>query len=315
VALGTRGIPHWSVPALRDDRQEAADRRLDAAWFSQGIGADALMLIGAWGAAPGLEVGTAVVPAQTRHPLLLAQQAATAATLAGPFTLGLGLGHRELLGPQYGLGGPRRVDWLREYLDVLDALLRGEDVDHDGPNFRVRAQVALPPSPVPDLLLAALGPRMLDLVAESASGTILWRTGPTTLVRDVVPVLAEAAGRHNRPMPRVVVGLPMVVTDDHDEARRYVDAAEQFSLTLPTYRDAYRREGVARPSDIALIGNEDDVREKVGRLAAAGATDLIAVLHDVGDRARTWDLLEALAAERRAAAGPAGPTTERKGTT
>ena len=61
-------------------------------------------------------MGTAVVPAQTRHPLLLAQQVATITAVQGPFTLGLGLGHRALLDQQYGEGGPRRVDWLREYL-------------------------------------------------------------------------------------------------------------------------------------------------------------------------------------------------------
>jgi len=302
--MGVRGRAHWTVADLADQWQAVLDRGLHSAWFAQGIGADALTLIAAWAGQRATgpdgtvtpEVGTAVVPAQTRHPLVLAGQVATAVALGGPFTLGLGLGHRELLGPQFGLGGPRRVDWLREYLDVVEALLRGDDVDHQSPNFTVRAQLALPPTAIPDLVLAAFGPRMLDLVAERAVGTALWRTGPAGLRRDVVPVLAEAAERHGRPMPRVLVGLPLVVTDHPDEARDYVDAAEQFSLALPTYRDAYGREGVDRPSDIALIGTEDEVREKVAELADAGASDLVAVLHDVGDRDRTWDLLATLAA-------------------
>ncbi len=304
--MGVRGRPQWTVSDLADQWQAVLDHGLRSAWFAQGIGADALMLIGAWGgrrtgtaegaAEAGPEVGTAVVPAQTRHPLVLAQQVATATALGGPLTLGLGLGHRELLGPQYGLGGPRRVDWLREYLDVLEALLRGDDVDHQGPHFTVRAQLALPPTAPPDLVLAALGPRMLDLVAERAAGTVLWRTGPVGVRQDVVPVLAEAAVRHGRPMPRVLVGLPLVVTDQPEAARAYVDAAEQFSLALPTYRDAYAREGVDRPSDIALIGTEEEIREKVATLAEAGATDLVAVLHDVGDHDRTWNLLAAMAA-------------------
>ncbi|HVX21953.1 MAG TPA: LLM class flavin-dependent oxidoreductase [Acidimicrobiales bacterium] len=322
VAMGVRGRPRWTVPDLAEQWQAVLDRGVRSAWFAQGVGADALTLIGAWGGQRagagagagtggpevGPEVGTAVIPAQTRHPLVLAGQVATTAALAGPFTLGLGLGHRELLGPQFGLGGPRRVDWLREYLDVLEALLRGDDVDHRGPHFTVRARLALPPTVPPDVVLAAFGPRMLDLVAERAAGTALWRTGPAGLARDVVPVLAEAAGRHGRPMPRVLVGLPLVVTDRPEEARAYVDAAEQFSLALPTYRDAYAREGVDRPSDIALIGTEEEVREKVAVLADAGATDLVAVLHDVGDRDRTWDLLAALAALAAPAntASPAG---------
>ncbi|HEX3946602.1 MAG TPA: hypothetical protein VHW47_02805, partial [Acidimicrobiales bacterium] len=61
VALGVRGRPHWTVPDLHEQWRMAAERGLQSAWFAQGVGADALMLIGAWGNVPGLEIGTAVV--------------------------------------------------------------------------------------------------------------------------------------------------------------------------------------------------------------------------------------------------------------
>ncbi|HEX4082390.1 MAG TPA: LLM class flavin-dependent oxidoreductase [Acidimicrobiales bacterium] len=305
VALGVRGRPYWTPAAMADERDAAAARRLDAAWVSQGIGVDALTLLAAWDPVPGLEMGTAVVPAQTRHPLVMAQQVATATTVRGPLTLGIGLGHREVLGPNYGQGGPRRVDWLREYLTVLQALLRGEAVDHVGAHFEVRAQLALPPAPRPDIVLAALGPRMLDLAAELTAGTILWRTGPVAVAMHVRPLIDEAAARHGRPPPRVLVGLPVIATGtsaaEHETARQFVDDAEAFAWTLPTYRASFEREGITRASEMALIGTADEIREKVAVLEAAGATDLIAVLHDVGDLELTWAVLGEIAAEQRRA--------------
>src|SRR5918994_7552091 len=62
----------------------------------------ALALVGA--ATSRIEVGTAVVPVQTRHPLILAQQAlTTAAACGGRFTLGLGVSHDWIINGQLGI--------------------------------------------------------------------------------------------------------------------------------------------------------------------------------------------------------------------
>ena len=300
VALGTRGTSCWPIRDLTAQFARAVDCQLDSAWLAQGLGADALTMLGAIGPSLNrIEAGTAVIPAQTRHPLVLAQQALTVSALSGSFSLGLGLGHRELLGPQFGLDGQRRVDWFREYLSVLSSLLAGDDLDFQGEHFHVRAQVALPVSSKPRILLAALGPKMLELAGEMAEGTIVWRTGPHSLANHVVPAIEGAAARHQRPAPRILVGLPFVRTDDVEAARAFIDSAESFSFGLPSYREAYAREGVSRASDIALVGQAPEIRERLAILEAAGATDLIAVLHDVGDLAGTWELLAELAAEHR----------------
>lgn len=51
-----------------------------------------------------IEIGTAVVPIQTRHPLIMAQQALTTqAACTGRFTLGIGLSHHWIVVDQLGL--------------------------------------------------------------------------------------------------------------------------------------------------------------------------------------------------------------------
>jgi len=52
--------------------------------------------------------------------------------------------------------------------------------------------LALPPFPFPDIVLAALGPQMLDLAAERTLGTVLWRTGPVALATHIVPLMFAA---------------------------------------------------------------------------------------------------------------------------
>jgi F420-dependent oxidoreductase-like protein len=163
---------------------------------------------------------------------------------------------------------------MREYLAVLLPLLRGETVAYAGERFRVNAQLSVPGSPTaPPVLLAALGTKMLQLCAEQTDGTITWMVGPKTLEGHIRPVLTAAAEAAGRPAPRIVVGLPMCVTDDVEAAR--ARAARNYVRygTLPSYRAMLDREGVEDPSSICVIGSEASVRDQLAVLESAGATD------------------------------------------
>src|SRR5262245_45848756 len=73
-----------------------------------------------------IEIGTAVLPIQTRHPLILAQQALTTQVACeGRFTLGIGPSHHWIISDQLGLPYDRPALLVREYLDVLDAAFAG----------------------------------------------------------------------------------------------------------------------------------------------------------------------------------------------
>jgi alkanesulfonate monooxygenase SsuD/methylene tetrahydromethanopterin reductase-like flavin-dependent oxidoreductase (luciferase family) len=120
-------------------------------------------------------------------------------------------------------------------------------------------------------------------------------TGPATVESHIVPVITSAAERAGRPSARVAVGLPICVTSDPAAARER--AAQTFEIygSLPSYRAMLDREGAAGPADVAIVGNESEVRTAIGRLADVGATDLVAnVFGSREERDHTYSVLRSL---------------------
>ena len=129
-----------------------------------------------------IELIPAVVPAPPRHPAALAQQALTAqAASRGRFTLGVGLSHKAVIEDMFGLSYARPALQMREYLSALMPLLRGEPAAFDGELYRVHATLAVAGADPVSVLVAALGPKMLEVAGELADGTATWMTGPKTL--------------------------------------------------------------------------------------------------------------------------------------
>jgi 5,10-methylenetetrahydromethanopterin reductase len=112
-----------------------------------------------------------------------------------------------------------------------------------------------------------------------------------------VPVLRQAAEAAGRPEPRVVAGFPVCVTDDPRAARERAARAYAIYGQLPSYRAMLDREGAAGPEDLAVVGDEDSVSERLAEVEAVGATQVMASLFgrpEEKDRSRA--LLARLAA-------------------
>ncbi|GII83119.1 LLM class F420-dependent oxidoreductase [Sphaerisporangium siamense] len=269
------------------------------AWLSNVFGLDALTALAAAGRrVPGIELGTGVVPTYPRHPITLAQQALTTdLVLDGRLVLGVGLSHRVVMEDMYGYDFGRPARHMREYLDVLLPLLRGERADVDGETLTAHMELTTPRAGAVPVLLAALGPRMLRLAGEVADGTILWMTGPKTVAGHIVPAITEAARAAGRPSPRVVCALPVAVTGDEAGVRARADQVLSFYGELPSYRAMLDHEGAAGPGDVAIVGDEERVRAQIRALADSGVTDFAAApLAEGEDAVRTRELLASLAA-------------------
>ena len=284
---------------LDDAVKQAKDvkaRGLSSVWIAQIFGLDALTAITVMGReVPDIELGTAVIPTYPRHPHALALQALTTnAAIGGRLALGIGLSHQIVIEGMYGMSFDKPARHMREYLSILKPLLEGQNVPFDGETLTWRGMGPpdIPGAPTPQLLLAALAPRMLELAGGVADGTVTWMTGPGTLADHIVPSITKAAEKAGRPSPRVAVSLPVSITANPDEARE--QAATIFAIygQLPSYRAMLDREGAAGPGDIALVGDEDTVRAGIARYADAGVTDFNAA--PFGDVARTLALLTSL---------------------
>lgn len=266
-------------------------------WLPQIFGMDAITVAGVIGReVPALEVGTAVVPTYPRHPLMLAQQALTANALCGGhFTLGIGLSHQLVIEKVMGLSFDRPVRHMREYLSILGPLIRERTVAFTGETMSTQVTIDIRDAQTCPILIAALGPKMLDLAGELADGTITWMTGVDTLAGHIIPTISASAERHGRPAPRVAAGIPICVTDDPVAARERAAAAFAIYGILPSYRAMLDREGLEGPADLALVGGEDEVLAGLDRYAATGLTDFLAVeFGDDDERHRTRHLLRGL---------------------
>jgi F420-dependent oxidoreductase-like protein len=256
------------------------------------------------GATSGIELGTAVVPTYSRHPLAMAQQALSAQAFAqGRAVLGIGPSHPVVVEGMYGLSYEHPIRHVREYIDVLDAAFAGKgQVDHDGDLYRVHAMLRVPGAETMPVLLAALAPLMLRLAGERTAGTITWMADERAHAEHVVPRITAAAEAAGRAAPRVVAGLPIAVHDDADAARDR--AARVFSVytQIPTYQRILDHGDAAGPADVCIVGDEAAVTRRLRSFRDAGVTDLAATILAVGDdrdasRRRTWELLVSLAPE------------------
>ena len=253
----------------------------------------ALALVGQ--RAPEVRLGTAVSVIYGQHPFTLARQVATTSAAVGDrLTLGLGVSHPvvvEALGYRYD----RPAAFLDEYLTALLPSLAGQAVDVHGEFLTAVVQLEVPQAPVPSVVLAALGPRMLRIAGSRTDGTVTTWVGPRTLAEHIVPSLTKAAADAGRPAPRVIASLPVVLATDTDAVRATINKDFAAAGSMPAYRAVFDREGVTGPGDVSIVGDEAYVKSQLNRLADIGVTEFVGIpFGDAETRERTVDLLAAL---------------------
>lgn len=168
TALGAVFRPQLPPEKLRDVVRVADAAGLEELWLwedcflESGIATASAAL--AW--SERLRVGIGLLPVPLRNVAVTAMETATLDRLfPGRFTLAVGHGVQDWMG-QVGARAESPVTLLREYLDALRALLRGERVTTDGRYVKLD-DVALdwPPPTAPEVLAGVTGPRSLRLAA------------------------------------------------------------------------------------------------------------------------------------------------------
>jgi probable F420-dependent oxidoreductase len=166
-------------------------------WSSESNGVDGFTpLAAAAVAAPQLRLGTAIIPAFTRTPAVLAQSVAAMAQLApGRFAFGIGTSSDVIVQRWNGVPFVQPYKRVRDVVDFLRVALAGEKVTRTYDTFEVDGfrLSALPSEPVP-ILVAALLPGMLRLAARVGDGTIInWLSAADVArVREVTDEVAAS---------------------------------------------------------------------------------------------------------------------------
>ncbi|MFE5081907.1 LLM class flavin-dependent oxidoreductase [Streptomyces mirabilis] len=263
TVLGVVFRPQLPPERLRAVARAADDAGLEELWLWEdcflegGISAAAAAL--AW--TERVRVGVGLLPVPLRNVAVTAMEAATLHRMfPGRAILGVGHGVQDWMG-QVGARAESPVTLLREHLDALRALLRGERVSTDGRYVKLDG-VALdwPPAGAPEVLAGATGPRSLRLSGAAADGTVLTAsTAPEGVrrARRLIDEGRESAGRTDH--HRVVVYL---------HAATGPDAAARLRAEIEANgEDPVPEHGVA--------GDADAVAKAVQRLAEAGADTVV----------------------------------------
>jgi len=247
VGLWTRHLDIQPAERVRSTVAELEELGWGSLWSWEVFGREALTNAGLLlSATRRMVVGTGIASIWARDPVAMAAaQRTLAEAYPDRFVLGIGVSHAPIVDAR-GHRYDRPLEAMRAYLDAMDA------APWQGP----------PLAEAPVRVLAALGPRMLELAAERSAGALLYNNPPeaTAAARAVVgdgPLLATEQA--------------VVVEDDPAEARRIGREFIAFYLTLPNYVRAWERAGFG-PEERADGGSD----RMVDAVVAWGSPEAIA---------------------------------------
>ena len=235
VGIWTAALDLLEVPAARDQVAELDDQGWYALWFGEAYGREALTAAAIYlGASQRMAVATGIASIYGRD----AVNANGASRLLedmhpGRFVLGLGVSHAPLVERMRGHSYGKPVAAMTEYLDAMDA----------APYLAAGGTTPAP------RVLAALGPRMLELSRDRAAGAHPYL---------VTPEHTASARELLGPGPLLAVEQAVVLSDDPDVVRERAHWHLEIYTGLPNYRSSWLRQGFTL--DDAVRGGSDRLK-------------------------------------------------------
>lgn len=274
----------WAPESINTAGTRALARRVEELgystwWVNEVFGRDPFALCAVLGQATDrLVVATGIANVYHRHPGAMKQAASTVAEqTGGRFVLGLGVSSPQIVERGRGLSYEKPLSFLRSYLESYES----------APYLAVP-----PPGPVP-VVLAALGPRMLELAAQHG-GALTYNAPPEHTARARIRV--GPAALH--------VEQKVMLTTDPAQARATAASVLRFYSRAPGYRNMWKACGFTDDDidtasgrwldAVVAWGDETAIRKRIDEHLAAGADSVcIQPLHPelgmgaIDDRALT----------------------------
>lgn len=232
-----------------------------------------------------VRLGSLTLCNDLRHPGIVAKAAATIDRLSGGrLELGLGAGWYE---PEYRAAGiafdpPKvRIARLGESVEVIRALLAGEELYHDGPHYRLQGALVRPgplQSPAPPLFLGGKGDLLLKTAAAVADGWNYSWLGSVEVYAERVAACERAlerAGRDPATLRRSVGAYVLAATDRADLARRIERVAQRTPAGVLTGSGGAGGLSLASYGETRIAGTVAEVTDRLGALAGLGVEEVI----------------------------------------
>jgi F420-dependent oxidoreductase-like protein len=214
--------------------REAERLGATSVWIPEAWGYDALTPLAHLAAVTStIRLATGIVQVGARTPAMLAMQAMSVQAMSGGrLLLGLGSSGPRIMEAWHGVPFSRPVTAMRETIQIIRQIARGDRLEHDGVAYQlplpgagrgIRSMVP-PVEPIP-MFIASLGPRSLELTGEVADGWL----GNAFMPEHAEVFLASmriGAERAGRTLADLELAMPVAVefTDDPEEAgRRHAD--------------------------------------------------------------------------------------------
>ena len=247
-----------------------------------------------------IRLGTSILPAYPRHPLVVAGQVRTFTELApGRLRLGIGTSHRPTIEGMYGIKMTDPLAYLCEYISVLRAALWEGKVEHQGRFYQVRATLQ-GTARVP-ILMAALGKGAFQAAGELADGALSWVCPVPYLLQTGLPALQEGAKQAGRAAPPLVAHVPVALSTDHQSVMAAARRRLGHYGKLPFYRQMFTDAGVSIPNDgtlpdalidkLVVSGDEQAITTRLTDLLSNGLDELNLLIVPVNNEAEEWSRL------------------------
>lgn len=259
VGIWTAALDALDVAAARDAVAALDAQGWGALWFGEAYGREAFTAAQLYlSASERLVVATGIASIYGRDAVAANAAARTLeAAFPGRFVLGLGVSHAPLVERMRGHRYDRPLAAMAGYLDAMDA----------APYAVAGGQ------PAPPRLLAALGPKMLELARDRAQGAHPYLVTPEHTAR-AREVLGEG--------PVLAVEQAVVLADDIDQWRRRAHWHLEIYTGLPNYRASWVRQGFGEPDfgrggsdrlkDAMVVRGIEAIRRRVQEHLDAGAS-------------------------------------------
>ncbi|MFL6380895.1 MAG: LLM class flavin-dependent oxidoreductase [Nitrososphaeraceae archaeon] len=287
------------------------NKAIDSLWIPESWGREAFASLGAVSQVTrNVKLGTAITNIYSRTPATIAMAATTLDMLSGNRTIiGLGASTPAIVENLHGIKFGKPIGRMREYIECIRAMLKGDKVTYNGTYVRVNDFKLLykPQRESVPIFLGCVNSNMLSLASNFADGALLYLR-PLEELRNTV-VRIKSAVRENKNFEIACVFICAVSNRQPEKARARAARTLAFYIAVGKYyrnflaengfRDEteqigleYWRNGLEAASSfvpetmlnsLTICGTADECNESLAKFMSTGITLPIIQINPVGN--------------------------------